>query len=63
MKASDFRKLPERWNFTDAACLGATAVSYGALISRGKLKKGETVLIHAAAGCLDLMAVQIVSVV
>jgi NADPH:quinone reductase len=64
VKASNLRKLPVRWNFTDAACLGATApVSYGALISRGKLKKGETVLIHAAAGGLGLMAVQIARVV
>jgi NADPH:quinone reductase len=44
----------------DAAGLGATApVSYGALITRGRLKKGETVLIHAAAGGLGLMAVQL----
>ena len=34
-------------------------MSYGALILRGKLKEGETVLIHAAAGGLGLMAVQI----
>jgi NADPH:quinone reductase len=60
VKASNLRKIPKRWTFSDAAGLGATApVSYGALISRGKLKKGETILIHAAAGGLGLMAVQI----
>ena len=60
MKASNLRKIPKQWTFSDAAGLGATApVSYGALISRGKIKKGETILIHAAAGGLGLMAVQI----
>jgi NADPH2:quinone reductase len=64
VKASNLRKIPERWTFSDAAGLGATApVSYGALISRGRLKKGETVLIHAAAGGLGLMAVQIAKAV
>jgi NADPH2:quinone reductase len=64
VKASNLRKIPERWTFSDAACLGATApVSYGALISRGKLKQGETVLIHSAAGGLGLMAVWIARVV
>jgi NADPH:quinone reductase len=60
VKASNLRKMPEIWTFSEAAGLGATApVSYGALISRGKLKKGKIVLIHAAAGGLGLMAVQI----
>ncbi|KAG9243647.1 zeta-crystallin [Calycina marina] len=52
--------IPPEWDFVSAAGLGATApVSYGALIDRGELKKGETVLIHAAAGGLGLIAVQI----
>ena len=52
------------WSFTDVAGLGATAlVSYGALLSRGDLKKGETILVYAAVGGLGLMAVQIVKVV
>jgi NADPH:quinone reductase len=64
VKASNLRKIPERWTFSDAAGLGATAlVSYGVLIPRGKIKKGETVLIHAAAGGLGLMAVQIAKAV
>lgn len=64
VKTSNLRKRPERWSFSDTACLGATApVSYGALIPKGKPKKGETVLIHAAAGGLGLIAVQIARVV
>jgi NADPH2:quinone reductase len=44
--------------------LAATApVSYGGLLLRGQLKNGETVLIHAAAGGLGLMAVQIAKAV
>ena len=40
--------------------MGATApVSYGALIIRCGLKRGEIVLVHAAAGGLGSMAVQI----
>jgi NADPH2:quinone reductase len=57
---STIRPIPNKWTFEEAAGLAATApVSYGALIVRGKLRKGETVLVHAAAGGLGLMAVQI----
>ena len=50
--------------FPEAAGLAATApVSYGALIVRSGLKRGESVLIHAAAGGLGLMAVQIAKAV
>ena len=52
--------IPAGWSFADAAGLGATApVSYGALVERGRLKAGETVLVHAGAGGLGVMAVQI----
>lgn len=52
--------MPDNWTFAEAAGLAATApVSYGALMLRAELKQGETVLIHAAAGGLGLMAVQI----
>lgn len=52
--------IPKDWDFRDAAGLAATApVSYGALITRGRLQRGETVLIHAAAGGLGAMAIQI----
>ena len=60
VKSSNIRRIPDSWSFRDAAGLAATApVSYGGLIVRGNLKRGETVLIHAAAGGLGLMAVQI----
>jgi NADPH2:quinone reductase len=48
----------------EAAGLAATApVSYGALITRGNIQPGDTVLIHAAAGGLGLIAVQIAKAV
>ncbi|KAE8449486.1 hypothetical protein EG329_008094 [Mollisiaceae sp. DMI_Dod_QoI] len=57
---SSLRHNPPSWDFVTAAGLAAIApVSYGALILRAGLKEGETVLIHAAAGALGLMAVQI----
>lgn len=57
--AKGLRKVPTSWSLTDAAGLGATLpVSYGAL-KRAGLQKGETVLIHSAAGGLGIMAVQI----
>ncbi|CZT44557.1 related to quinone reductase [Rhynchosporium secalis] len=63
-KPSSLLHIPDKWTFTQAASLAATApVSYGALILRGRLQKGETVLIHAAAGGLGLMAVQIAKAV
>lgn len=56
--------IPPSFSFAGASGISATApVSYGALITRGGLKKGETVLIHAAAGGLGLMAVQIAKAV
>lgn len=57
---SSINHIPNGWSFEEAAGFAATApVSYGALITRASLKKGETVLIHSAAGGLGLMAVQI----
>jgi NADPH2:quinone reductase len=58
--SSSLHHIPSSWSFKEAAGLAYTApVSYGALVVRGGLKKGETVLIHAAAGGLGSMAVQI----
>lgn len=52
--------MPPGWDFAEAATLGATLpVSYGALVLRGGLKPGETVLVHAAAGGIGAMAVQV----
>ena len=45
----------------DAAGLGAATApfSYGALVSVAKVQEGETILIHAAAGRLGVVACQI----
>lgn len=52
--------MPKRWSVEAAAGLAATLpVSYAALVHAGRLAAGETVLVHAAAGGLGIMAVQI----
>ena len=54
------RRIPEGWSLQDAAGMAATApVSYGALVRVAKVQPGEVVLVHAAAGGLGVMAVQI----
>jgi len=58
------RPIPRTWSFASAAGLPATApVSYSALLFRARLVPGETVLVHAGAGALGLMAVQIAKAV
>ena len=52
--------VPEGWSFEDAAGLFVTApTSYGGLVTRAKVQKGEWVLVHAAAGGVGLAAVQV----
>jgi len=52
--------VPKGWSFADAAGLFVTApTSYGALVVRAQVKKGDWVLVHAAAGGVGLAAVQI----
>lgn len=64
VRPSSLHRVPNGWTFAEAAGLAATApVSYGALVVRAGLKRGETVLVHAAAGGLGLMAVQIAKAV
>ena len=55
------RKIPRGWNLRNAAGLGAATapVSYGALVRVAGVRAGQTVLIHAAAGGLGVVAVQI----
>ncbi|KFY79337.1 hypothetical protein V499_01671 [Pseudogymnoascus sp. VKM F-103] len=56
---SSFSKIPSSWSFQEAAGISSTLpVSYGAL-KRAGLEKGQSVLVHAAAGGLGLMAVQV----
>ncbi|KAF2139874.1 uncharacterized protein K452DRAFT_253467 [Aplosporella prunicola CBS 121167] len=54
------RPVPKGWGFFDAAGLFVTApTSYAALVTRANIKKGDWVLVHAAAGGVGLAAVQI----
>jgi NADPH:quinone reductase-like Zn-dependent oxidoreductase len=54
------QRIPEGWSLHDAAGLAATApVSYGALVKCAGIKPGQTLLVHAAAGGLGVVAVQI----
>ncbi|KAF2006754.1 NAD(P)-binding protein [Amniculicola lignicola CBS 123094] len=54
------RPVPEGWSFFDAAGLFVTApTSYAGLVVRAGIKKGDWVLVHAAAGGVGLAAVQI----
>ncbi|OIW25952.1 NAD(P)-binding protein [Coniochaeta ligniaria NRRL 30616] len=58
--SSSLHRVPAGWSFRDAAGVPATLpVSYGALVARGGLRTGETVLVHGAAGGLGVMAVQV----
>lgn len=60
VKESTLMRVPQAWSLREAAGMAATApVSYGALVRIAKVKAGETVLVHAAAGGLGIMAVQI----
>ena len=54
------RRIPDGWSFPDAAGLMVTApTSYAALVTRARIKEGDYVLIHAAAGGVGLAAVQV----
>ncbi|KAH7391347.1 hypothetical protein BKA64DRAFT_578880 [Cadophora sp. MPI-SDFR-AT-0126] len=54
------KPVPKGWGFFEAAGLFVTApTSYGALVTRAGIKKGDYVLVHAAAGGVGLAAVQI----
>ncbi|MCJ1272920.1 hypothetical protein MMC21_000709 [Puttea exsequens] len=59
-KQEALRPVPQGWSFKDAAGLMVTApTSYAALVIRAGVKKGEWVLVHAAAGGVGLAAVQV----
>ncbi|KAL8820263.1 MAG: hypothetical protein Q9223_001495 [Gallowayella weberi] len=52
--------VPPGWGFLEAAGLMVTApTSYAALVLRAKVKRGDCVLVHAAAGGVGLAAVQV----
>jgi NADPH2:quinone reductase len=53
------KPVPADWSFVEAAGLFVTApTSYSALVNRAGIKKGDYVLVHAAAGGVGLAAVQ-----
>ncbi|KAL2881206.1 hypothetical protein SGCOL_003497 [Colletotrichum sp. CLE4] len=55
--------IPPKWTFAQAAGLAATLpVSFAALVQAG-IKHGQTVLIHAAAGGLGIMALQVAAAI
>lgn len=57
---AQLRPVPKGWSFVDAAGLMVTApTSYAALVTRAGVKKGDYVLVHAAAGGVGLAAVQV----
>ena len=57
---AQLRPVPKGWSFVDAAGLMVTApTSYAALVTRARVKRGDYVLIHAAAGGVGLSAVQV----
>ncbi|KAF7553743.1 hypothetical protein G7Z17_g3362 [Cylindrodendrum hubeiense] len=59
-KESSLLPVPPGWGFQEAAGLFVTApTSYGALVVRAGIKKGDIVLVHAAAGGVGLAAVQV----
>lgn len=52
--------LPEELSFTDAAAIGmAFPAAYYALVTRGALREGETVLVQGAAGGVGSASVQL----
>ena len=52
--------VPKGWDFLSAAGLMVTApTAYGALVTRAGVKRGDFVLVHAAAGGVGLAAVQV----
>ena len=58
--ASALQPIPRGYSF-DEACnlLGNYETAYHCLIARGRLQRGETVLIHGASGSTGLAAVQV----
>ncbi|PNY28292.1 Uncharacterized protein TCAP_01791 [Tolypocladium capitatum] len=59
-KEASLLPVPEGWSFQEAAGLFVTApTSYGALVVRANVKRGDHVLVHAAAGGVGLAAVQV----
>ncbi|EPE06217.1 alcohol dehydrogenase [Ophiostoma piceae UAMH 11346] len=57
---AQLQPVPPGWSYVEAGGLFVTApTSYAALVVRAGIKRGDTVLVHAAAGGVGLAAVQI----
>ena len=53
-------RMPANWSFTQAASVpGAFLTAYYALVDLARLKPGERLLVHAAAGGVGMAAVQL----
>jgi acyl transferase domain-containing protein/D-arabinose 1-dehydrogenase-like Zn-dependent alcohol dehydrogenase len=53
-------RIPDGWTFAQAAAVpGSFLTAYYALVDLARLRRGETVLVHAAAGGVGMAAVQI----
>ena len=62
MKA--LRPLPDSWSFDQGCCLlGNYETAYHCLLARGRLRAGETVLVHGASGSTGLAAVHVAKLV
>ncbi len=60
VESTDVFLMPETMSFDEGAAFGIVyQTSYCALTHRTRLRKGETLLVHAAAGGVGLSAVQI----
>lgn len=59
-KEDSLRPMPKGFSYVEAGGLYTTmSTSYAALVTRAQVKKGDIVLVHAAAGGVGLAAVQI----
>ncbi len=59
-RAQDCNLVPSRFSLEEAAVFrGAYLTAYHALLQRGRLKEGEWVLIHGAAGGIGLAAIHV----
>lgn len=60
VRASELARKPGTVSFADAASLPLAGITaWEALINSGRLREGQTVLIHAAAGGVGTLAVQL----
>lgn len=60
LSASALRQKPKNFSFAEAASYGAAYITaYVALVRRGRLQAGETLLVHGASGGVGLAAVDL----